>query len=188
MHVGLFFGSFNPIHNGHICIGEFMHTHYSMDEIWYVLSPQNPLKEKKNLLHESQRLQMLEAAIKPYHYMKVSIIEFDLPKPSYTYFTLRELLKTHSGISFSLIMGNDAMENIDKWKNYTEILENYTIYLYPRKDCKLMIDRSNIIQTKAPIKTISSSEIRDKIQKGESVQTLLPNTVFNIIQSEKYYR
>lgn len=187
MHVGLFFGSFNPVHSGHICIGEFMHMHYSMDEIWYVLSPQNPLKEKKDLLPESKRLYMLEAAIKPYHYMKVSTIEFDLPKPSYTYFTLRELLKTHADISFSLIMGNDAMKNIDKWKNYKEILENYTIYLYPRKDCKLLIDRKNIIQTEAPEIKISSSEIREKIQKGEAVQTLLPNVVFNIIQLEKYY-
>lgn len=187
MNVGLYFGSFNPVHNAHIRIGEYMHSHYPMDEIWYVLSPQNPLKEEKDLLHASQRLQLLETAIKDFSYMKVSTIEFDLPKPSYTYMTLRTLHEKYPKIIFSIIMGNDSMKDINQWKNYSEIINNHIIYLYPRNDIELYVLSKNIIQTDAPKIFISSSQIREKIKIGESIKELVPTEVFKIIQAEKYY-
>ncbi|MDD3280246.1 MAG: nicotinate (nicotinamide) nucleotide adenylyltransferase [Bacteroidales bacterium] len=187
MNVGLYFGSFNPVHNAHIRIGEYMHSHYPMDEIWYVLSPQNPLKEEKDLLHASQRLQLLETAIKDFSYMKVSTIEFDLPKPSYTYVTLRTLRQQYPNSVFSIIMGNDSMKDINQWKNYQEISDGYMIYLYPRNDIELFIVSKHIIQTNAPKMNVSSSEIRAKIKAGESIKELVPSDVFKIIQSEQFY-
>lgn len=188
MNVGLYFGSFNPVHNGHIHIAEYMHIHHSLNEIWFILSPHNPLKEEKDLLPESNRLMMLEMALKPYDFMKISTIEFDMPKPSYTYLTLRKIKKQYREIGFSIIMGNDVMFNINLWKNYEEILDNNTIYLYPRNDIDLLIISKNIIQTKAPSLRISSTDIRNKIKKGESIVDLVPETVYKVIESENYYK
>lgn len=187
MNVGLYFGSFNPVHNAHIRIGEYMHSHYPMDEIWYVLSPQNPFKAERDLLHASHRLELLETALKDFPYMKLSTIEFDLPKPSYTYATLRTLHEKYPDIIFSIIMGNDSMKVIQQWKNYHEIIDNHIIYLYPRDDIELFIVSKNIIQTNAPKMYISSSEIREKIKMGESIKELVPTEIFEVIQSKKFY-
>ncbi len=188
LKVGLYFGSFNPVHNGHITVAKYMHLHYPIDEIWYVLSPQNPLKKAEDLLDEASRLKLLEVAIQPYSFMKTSTIEFEMPKPSYTYLTMRELKKRHPDTFFYIIMGNDVMLSIDLWKNYQEILDENVIYLYPRNDIELLIISKNIIQTDAPSVMISSSDIRKKIKSGESIQDLLPDEVCKIIESEKFYQ
>ncbi|NLJ81770.1 MAG: nicotinate-nucleotide adenylyltransferase [Bacteroidales bacterium] len=188
MKVGLYFGSFNPVHNGHITVAKYMHSHYPIDEIWYVLSPQNPLKKAEDLLDEASRLKLLEVAIQPYSFMKISTIEFEMPKPSYTYLTMRELKKRYPDTFFYIIMGNDVMLSIDLWKNYQEILDENVIYLYPRNDIELLIISKNIIQTDAPSVMISSSDIRNKIKLGESIQDLLPDEVYEIIESEKFYQ
>ncbi len=185
--IGLYFGSFNPVHNGHLCIAEYMQTHYPFDEIWFVLSPWNPLKEENEILPELQRLKMLEEALAPFDYMNVSTVELKMPKPSYTYLTLRKLKEKHSEINFSIIMGNDAMLAIDKWKNYQEILDENIIYLYPRNDIELLIISKNSIQTTAPNINISASDIRGKIKMGMSLKGLVPDVVSDIIQKEKYY-
>lgn len=187
MNVALFFGSFNPLHNGHLSIANYMHSHYSLDEIWFVLSPLNPLKNAKDLLPEHQRLQLLEVGIQPYSYFKVSTLEFELPKPSYTYYSLREYVKRHPDFCFSIIMGNDAMLSIEKWKNYQEIITNYTIYLYPRQNINLPPLPENIIPTDAPLQNISSTEIRYKIKHHEAVNDMVPPAVFEIMEKEKYY-
>ena len=187
MNVALFFGSFNPLHNGHLSIANYMHNHFPLDEIWLVLSPLNPLKKESDLLPEHQRLKLLEAGIQSYSYFKASTLEFELPKPSYTYYSLREYVKRHPDISFSIIMGNDAMLSIEKWKNYHEIIANYTIYLYPRQKIILPHLPENIISTNAPLQNISSTEIRQKIKHNEPVKHLVPTAVFEIMVKEKYY-
>ena len=187
MKVSLFFGSSNPVHNGHLNIANFMYNHYPIDEIWFVLSPLNPLKNAKDLLPEHQRLQLLKAGIQPYSYFKASTLEFELPKPSYTYYSIREFVKRYPDFCFSIIMGNDAMFCIEKWKNHQVIITNYTIYLYPRQNIILPPLAENIIQTEAPLQNISSTEIRQKIKNNESVKDLLPPAVFEILEKEKYY-
>ncbi len=188
MNISLFFGSFNPIHNGHLNIANYIYNHYQLDEIWLVLSPQNPLKEKNNLLHESQRLLLIEAAIKDFSYIKVSTVEFDLPKPSYTYLTLRTLKKIHPNVSFSIIMGSDAIANIKQWKNYQEIIDNYIIYIYPRSNIELCIKEKNIILTNAPTLTVSSTDIRKYITAKKPLSKLVPEAVNQIIVSKKLYQ
>ena len=180
MNVGLFFGSFNPIHNGHLAIAAYLYNHYALDEIWFVLSPQNPLKNEKNILSKEQRLRMLEAALLPFDNFKASTVEFDMPTPSYTYLTLRKLRKIHPTFSFSVIMGNDAMV-VSNYGKITEIIDNYTIYLYPRNNIRLSIDKENIIITKAPVLPISSTDIRKNISEGKTITELVPKLLIRLL-------
>src|ERR1700741_1258225 len=135
MRIGLFFGSFNPIHVGHMVLANYMAAFTDLEQVWFVVSPHNPLKEKASLLHQNQRLHMVNLAIGDHNKLKSSNIEFGLSQPSYTVNTLAHLKEKYPQHTFSLIMGEDNLQSFTKWKNYEEILNNHRIYVYPRQNC-----------------------------------------------------
>jgi len=175
MNVLLYFGSFNPIHKGHVGLAEYMLKRDDVDEVWLVLSPHNPLKEVSGLWDEQKRLTLVESACSRHKGLKVCTVEFGLPKPNYTINTLRYLSKQFPGHTFSMLIGADNYEIFDKWKDYQEILDNYRIYVYPRRgSCRI---RGRFEEMKwlmdAPMFDVSSTEIREKIARGENVDDLL---------------
>jgi len=187
MRIGLYFGSFNPIHNGHIAIAEYMYRQFRFDKIWFIVSPSNPLKKEKDLLDEYKRLELVKIAIKDKDYFAASDIEFQMKKPSYTYLTLRKIYAEYSQHTFALILGGDSINDIKLWKNYEEILQNYTIYIYPRSEKSDNIAKENIIFTTPPILNISSTYIREKIKIKEDISDFVPPEVFQIIKKERLY-
>ena len=191
MEIGLYFGSFNPIHVGHLVIANYMLNNSPIDELWFVVSPQNPLKEKSTLLDDYQRLHMIELTIEDFPHMRASSIEFSLPQPSYTINTLACLQGKYPNYDFSLIMGSDNIQSLNKWRNYQRILENHTIYVYPRPDYDIPEEFQNhehikIIQ--APLMEISSSFIRKTIQEGKSVQGFMPLPAWKYLDEMNFYR
>ena len=173
--VALYFGSFNPIHNGHIGLGEYLLEHADVDELWFVVSPQNPLKKRADLWDDELRFRLACEATKGNERMAVCDVEFDLPKPSYTVNTLRMLSKKYPNCKFSLLIGADNYQIFDKWYCYDEILRDYTIYVYPREGVE--VDMTKFPQMKwldAPLYPISSTMIREKLERGESVEDLVP--------------
>lgn len=190
--IGLFFGSFNPIHLGHTRLAEYILAHAGMDEIWFVVSPRNPLKASADLLHEHLRLQMLELAIAGKERMKASTIEFELPKPSYTLRTLQALTKQYPHHAFTLLIGSDNMQIFDQWKDYRTILHTYAVLVYPRKgfDYKPFDEKYPEMQLlkDAPCFDISSTEIRTLIKKDnrEAAQWLHPDVYRFILQHRLY--
>jgi len=187
MKIGLYFGSFNPIHNGHLAIAEFMYRHFNFGEIWFVVSPSNPLKNKKDLLDKHKRLELVKAATKNNNYFSVSDIEFDMKKPSYTYLTLRKICAEFSQHNFAVLLGDDNINEIKLWKNYEEILRNYTIYVYPRAEKTSNFAQKNIIYTNPPILNISSTLIRKKIKNKENISEFVTSEVLQIIENENLY-
>ena len=187
MYIGLYFGSFNPVHQGHIAIAEYMYRQFCFDEIWFIVSPSNPLKEKIDLLDEHKRLKLVQTAIQNKPYFRASDIEFQMEKPSYTYLTLRKIHAENPQHRFSLLLGGDSIEDIKLWKNYEEILQNYTIHVYPRSGKTGNIAGKNIIFAHPPLLDISSTLIRERIKRGEDVSGLIPLNVFQIIKKEKFY-
>lgn len=188
---GLFFGSFNPIHIGHLILANYILEHSDMDELWFVVSPQNPFKEKKSLLKDHNRLDMVQLAIKNYPKMRASNVEFSLPTPSYTIDTLTYLQEKHPDFSFSLIMGEDNLKNLEKWKNADYLIKNYQIIVYPRifKEKKTeYIKHENITTIQAPIIELSATEIRDMIKTGKNVRPMLPPEVFNYLDGSSFYK
>lgn len=178
--IGLFFGSFNPIHVGHLIIANHMLEHTEMDRVWFVVSPCNPLKTKESLLDEKQRLYMLKLAIDDNPNFKASDVEFKMPIPSYTVNTLAYLSDWHYEYDFCLIMGSDNLESFKKWKNYQIILELYTIYVYPRPNNNIeeWHDFPNIhIIENVPIMEISASHIRQNVKNHKSIKYLVPESV-----------
>lgn len=190
MKVGLFFGSFNPIHIGHLAIANYFTEYSDLDEFWLVLSPQNPLKKKKSLLNEYDRYKMVEIALKNDEKIKPTDIEFRLPKPSYTIDTLTYLSERNPNNEFVLIVGADNFESFHKWKNYEEILNQYQIYVYPRPNYDLgeYKNHPSIKQINAPIMEISSSFIRKSIKEDKNVRFFLPNEVYNFIIDNNFYK
>lgn len=191
--IGLFFGSFNPIHIGHLILGNYILEHSDMEELWFVVSPQNPLKDKKTLLKDHNRLDMVQLAIKNYPKMRASNVEFSLPKPSYTIDTLAYLKEKHPDYSFALIMGEDNLESLPKWKNYQKLIQNYHIIVYPRtfegeKKTHEYLQHENISLVKAPIIELSSTEIRNMIKEGKNVRPMLPPEVFDYLDGSSLYR
>ena len=173
--VALYFGSFNPIHNGHIGLGEYLLEHADVDELWYVVSPQNPLKKRADLWDDELRYRLACEATKGNERMGVCDVEFDLPKPSYTVNTLRMLSEKHPNYQFSLLIGADNYQIFDKWYCYEEILRDYTIYVYPREGVE--VDMTKFPQMKwldAPLYPISSTMVRERLARGESVDDLVP--------------
>lgn len=191
--VGLFFGSFNPIHIGHLILSNYILENSDLEEVWFVVSPQNPFKVKASLLEEYNRLEMVNQAVKNYPKMKASNIEFGLPKPSYTIDTLTHLREKHPTTSFCLIMGEDNLKSLHKWKNYEKLLENYQIIVYPRlysekKEEEKYLEHENIHLINAPIIELSATEIRTMIKDGKNVRPMLPPEVFEYIDGSSFYK
>ena len=187
MYIGLYFGSFNPVHNGHIAIAECLYRQIGFDKIWFIVSPSNPLKAEKNLLDEHKRLELVKIAIKDKDYFFASDIEFQMEKPSYTYLTLRKIYAEYPQHTFALLLGGDSINNIFLWKNHEEILQNYIIYIYPRSEKTNIVAGKNIIYTDPPLLNISSSLIREKIKKGEDIRCLVHPSVLRMIEKEGLY-
>jgi len=188
--IGLFFGSFNPIHIGHLAIGNYAVTFGDFDEIWLVVSPHNPLKSKDLLIDEKHRLAMAELAVKSLDLpVKICDIEMRLPKPSYTINTLQTLEKENNNCEFCVIMGADSLNDIELWKDYQKILENYKIYVYPRLgyDAKLLCDKYKTLLLSAPIIEISSTFIRENISKGKNMNAFVAPEVNKYIKENKLY-
>ncbi|HKC66607.1 MAG TPA: nicotinate (nicotinamide) nucleotide adenylyltransferase [Bacteroidia bacterium] len=187
---GLFFGSFNPIHIGHLALANYMVSFTDLDEVWFVVSPHNPLKEKQSLLAQNHRLYMVKLATENYPKFKASDIEFKLSQPSYTINTLAHLKEKYPKKNFSLIMGMDNLQNFNKWKNYEQILEKHSIYVYPRQQSHAgdFINHPNIKITEAPVMEISSSFIRKAILDKKDVTCFMPEKVAAYVDEMNFYR
>ncbi len=190
MKIGLFFGSFNPIHVGHLIIANIMAESTDLAKVWFVVSPQNPLKPAKGLLHEFDRYDMVRAAVYDNYKLDVSDIEFHLPKPSYTIHTLVHLQEKHPDKTFRVIMGEDNLANFVRWKNYQQIIDNYGLYIYPRPGAQLSELRThpNVTVVEAPLLDISATFIRERIRNGQSVRYLVPDAVEAIISAKGFFR
>lgn len=188
--IGLYFGSFNPIHIGHLIIANHLLQFTELSQIWFIVSPHNPLKEKNTLLADHHRQALVKIAIDDNPNFRVSDIEFTMPKPSYTINTLAYLTDKYPNKEFSLIMGADNLATFDKWKNYDVILQHYQIYVYPRINEKptKFIELENVHITKAPIIDISSSYIRQCIKEKKEVKYLLPENVYKYINEMMFYQ
>lgn len=188
--IGLFFGSFNPIHMGHLIIANLMAETTDLKKVWFVVSPQNPFKPSKGLLHEFDRYDMVRAAIYDNSKLEVSDVEFHLPKPSYTIHTLVHLQEKHPEKEFKLIIGEDNLGNFTKWKNYREILNQYGLYVYPRPNAQLteLKTHPNVTMVDAPALDISATFIRSCIRKKQSVRYLVPDAVEAIIRAKGFYQ
>jgi nicotinate-nucleotide adenylyltransferase len=190
MRIGLFFGSFNPVHNGHLTIAQYMAEFSVLDQVWMVVSPQNPLKPAGSLLQDYQRLHLVELGIGDYRKLKVSKIEFELPRPSYTIHTLAYLREKYPQHDFALIMGADNLESFHKWKNYELILEDHDIFVYPRPgyDGGDLKNHPRIHWTDAPIMEISSTFIRHAIKQRKDIRFMMPEKVWDYIEEMSFYR
>lgn len=188
--VGLFFGSFNPIHIGHMIIADYVTIQTELKEVWFVVSPHNPLKNKKSLLDGRQRLTLVQRAIENDFCFKVSDIEFQLDQPSYTSITLAYLKEKYPTVQFTLIMGGDNLASLPKWKNYESILENYPIVLYSRPDFDAteMLEKGKVTVLDAPQMNISSSHIRQQIADGNSVKYLMPYEAWRYLDEMNFYK
>ena len=182
MKVGLFFGSFNPIHIGHVAIAKFMAEETDLDQVWLVVSPHNPLKDKKSLGDARKRLQVVKKAIGRNPGIKVSDIEFKLPQPSYTIHTLRALKGKYPQHKFVLIIGEDNLAGLSKWKDYRKILAAHSVYVYPRFDSASsgLRHSKNVTVFNAPQIDVSSTFIRKEIRKGKNINHLIPTKVRNV--------
>ena len=195
MKIGLYFGTFNPIHVGHLIIANHLAEHSSLEQIWMVVTPHNPHKEKSTLLDDRQRFHLVTLATDEYPKIKPSDIEFKLPQPNYTVNTLAHLKDKFPQHEFSLIMGEDNLKSLHKWKNYEYILENHDVYIYPRISATSFETEKNqldnhprIFKINAPIVEISSTFIRENIKNNKNVAPLLPFNVWKEIDHNNYYR
>lgn len=189
MKVGLFFGSFNPIHVGHMVLANYMLEYTDIDKVWFVVSPHNPLKKKSSLLDEKHRLQLVNLAIGDNNRLKASDIEFKLPQPSYTVVTLAYLKEKYPDHEFALIMGADNLKNFHKWKNYEEILKHHQLYVYPRPESTTseFDNHPHVRLVNAPLMQISSTDIRQAIHDKKDVRYYVPETAWNYIKEMHFY-
>lgn len=190
MKTGLFFGSFNPIHVGHLIIGSHLIDFTDLSEVWYIVSPHNPLKDKASLLNEYERLEMVRIATEDEPRLKASDIEFTLSRPSYTIHTLLHLQEKYPNREWVLIMGADTVPTLPKWKNYEQLVNNYEIYIYPRPD--YILDTASLplkmkLIPDVPIMEISASHIRNAIRQKKSVRYMLTEKVFQYIDKWGLY-
>ena len=191
-NIGLYFGSFNPIHIGHLILATYLAEHSNLDEIWLVVTPQNPFKDKKSLLDNASRLEMVALSLKDYDKLKPCDIEFHLPQPNYTIDTLIHLEEKYPQHSFSLIMGEDNLKSFHKWKNYEVILSRYLIYVYPRLSEGSVPDalqgHEHIVYIKTPIIELSATAIREDIAQGKDVRPMLPPQIWSYIDKWGFYK
>jgi nicotinate-nucleotide adenylyltransferase len=193
---GLYFGSFNPIHIGHLAIAGYMTEYAGLEQVWFVVSPHNPLKKKETLLADHQRYYMVELAIGEYDHLGASDIEFKLPVPSYTIDTLAYLKEKYSTREFALVMGEDNLYSLHKWKNASEIIKNHPIYVYPRPGAvrpphillDQLIKKADIRSVNAPLMEISGTFIRNGIRSGKDMSYFLPPAVWKYIQEMHFYK
>ncbi len=204
MNIGLYFGTFNPIHIGHLIISNYMADYTDLDQVWLVVSPQNPLKKKSSLLADYHRLAIVKVAIDDNLKLRASDIEFDMPRPSYTSDTLAYIKDKHQEHQFHLIMGEDNLRTFHKWKNFENILENHKIYVYPRvltmqeereveeigylPKNELQNHENVIVCDDAPVMKVSSSFIRQAIKEGNDVRYLLTDSVHKYVEEMNFYR
>ena len=192
MKIGLFFGTYNPIHVGHLIIANHLAEHSDLDQVWLVVTPQSPHKKKQSLLDNHQRLELVFRATKDFPKLVPSAIEFNLPKPNYTVHTLAYLEEKHPGQQFALIMGEDNLRSLPKWKNADVIMGNYPIYVYPRKlktaTESVSYSSETVTHIDAPIMEISSTFIRQQIKGGKNIKPLLPLAVWDYIDEMNFYK
>jgi nicotinate-nucleotide adenylyltransferase len=187
--VGLFFGSFNPIHTGHMIIAGYMLGFTDLDEVWMVISPHNPLKEKKSLLADNHRFYMVQLAVEDQPRLRACNIEFKMSQPSYTIDTLVRLEEKHPDHQFVLIAGTDIFPTFHKWKNYETLLENYKFYIYRRPgfDAGPYASNQHVVIFDAPLMEISSTFIRQAIYDGRDIRYFVPDKVYNYIREMHFY-
>ena len=191
LKVGLYFGSFNPIHIGHMAIANYMVEFTSIDQLWFVVSPQNPLKNKTNLLNDYHRLELVNRAIDDDNRFRASNIEFNLPKPSYTIDTLAYVKDKYPDYEFVILMGSDNLESFHRWKNFKTIVQNYGIIVYPRpgfEQAKVLQHENIVIAKDAPMMEVSSSFIRNAIKDGKDVRHYLPQNVWRYVDEMNFYK
>ena len=189
MKIGLFFGSFNPMHIGHKIIASYLVEFSDLDKVMFVVSPQNPFKEKQSLLDQYHRLMIIRMEIEDNSNLKVSDIEFNMPQPSYTIDTLTRLKELHPENKYGIIMGSDNLQNFHKWKNYQQILDNHAIYVYPRPGFKINMVKENIHVVKGvPQMAISASFIRSSIKNRRDVSYLMPEKAWKYTDEMNFYK
>ena len=190
MKVGLYFGSFNPVHIGHLAIANYFTEFTDIDQLWFIISPQNPLKKKDTLLPDYQRFELLYRAVGNENKYRVSDIEFRMPRPSYTIDTLTFLHDKYPDFQFIIIMGSDGLTTFNKWKNYQQIVSDYPRYIYPRPGSEYIDteNHENIKLINAPLIEISSSFIRQAIKEGKDVKYFLPKDVYEYITEMHFYK
>jgi len=190
MNIGLYFGSFNPIHIGHLIVANYVVQNTDIQQVWFVVSPQNPLKKSNSLLNEYHRLFLVQVSIEDEPSLKASDIEFRLPRPSYTIDTLTYLSEKYPTHIFSVIMGSDSFNNLTQWKNYGQLLKNYRLIIYERPGfaSENNFKDADVTILKAPLLEISSTYVRKVVREGKSIRYLVPEKVRLEIEQNGYYR
>jgi nicotinate-nucleotide adenylyltransferase len=189
MKIGLYFGSFNPIHHGHLIIASHVVQSTSLDQVWFVVSPQNPLKPAAGLLNEYHRLYLIKTAIDGENKLRASDIEFKLPKPSFTIDTLTYITEKYPQHEFSIVIGSDSYQNLPRWKNYEQLLKNTEFYIYVRAGFEDIPEYKNArtLILEAPLLQISATHIRAILKEGKSIRFLVPDIVKEEIERNRYY-
>jgi nicotinate-nucleotide adenylyltransferase len=189
MKIGLYFGSFNPVHTAHLIIASYILNETNIERVWFVISPQNPFKTGNSLLNEYQRLYLVRIATENDQRIRASEIEFTLPKPSYTVNTLAYLHEKFPEHEFSIIMGSDSFQNLHKWKNYEVIVKDYDIYVYPRPGFEIKNSlKARLHEVKAPLLQLSATDIRKYLSEGKSIRYMVPDVVLEEIEKGGYYK
>jgi len=189
MKIGLYFGSFNPVHIGHLIIASYIVNNTDLDQVWFMVSPQNPFKASASLLNEYHRLHLVKLATEDNNQLKASDVEFKLPRPSYTIDTLAYLKEKYPQHNFSIIMGSDGLQNFEKWKNHEELLSNNPLIIYKRPGFEIApIKGADMTIVEAPMLEISATTIRRLVKEGKSIRYLVPDKVAEEIEKAGYYR
>jgi nicotinate-nucleotide adenylyltransferase len=189
MKIGLYFGSFNPVHTGHLIIANHAVNETDLKQVWFIVSPQNPFKQSASLLNEYHRLHLIKSAIDGENNLRASSVEFNLPKPSYTVDSLAYLKEKYPEHEFSILLGSDGFQNLNKWKNYEVIVKNHRIYIYKRPGFEITDTHGATVQVlDAPLLEISSTHIRELIKNRKSIRFLVPDVVKEEIEIGAYYR